>query len=82
MCREVWYQYTCGHLKPAEGLQESWEHCDDWTTGQDEENCPNTDADEPHETFVEDRACPECQYITPPTSDESSSGESDGAEEE
>lgn len=58
-CREIWYQYTCGHIKPAEGPQESWEHCDDWTTGQDEDNRPNNDANEPHETLVEDRACPE-----------------------
>ena len=82
MCWEIWYHYTCGHIKSGEAFQERYEHCDDWTAGQEEESCPNFDPNQEHESRDEDQKCPECQYMTPPSSAEPSSEEEGGGEEE
>lgn len=78
MCQEVWYRYTCGHLG-ARPDQEGWNHCNAWNEGQAELACPNCNPDAEHDSRADASKCQECQYVTPPTSDESSSG---GSEEE
>lgn len=44
MCEITWYEYECGHVKPADGNQVGWTHCARWTERQNERQCPNFDA--------------------------------------
>ncbi|KAI0877453.1 hypothetical protein GGS24DRAFT_447097 [Hypoxylon argillaceum] len=77
MCIEVWYRFTCTHLKPAAAHQEGWRRCSAWTGGN-EVGCRGHDPNADHETRDVDTVCEECAYITPSTSSGSSAGDSGG----
>jgi hypothetical protein len=78
MCLELMYHYTtCGHIIPARDDQDAWVHCDQWAEGQDENHCPNFDDNADHETEEVDSKCQECEYLTPPTSTDSSNSDND-----
>lgn len=68
-------QYTCGHIVPARGNQNAWEHCDVWVEGEVETDCPNFDGNALHAIDEVDLKCEECEYLMPPTSSESGDNE-------